>query len=482
MLPVMEVATVETAAPAEPTTENPLLGEAPPSPAGALEPGSAPIALPPSLPDSALRQTIAFGSRPLPFFARAAREVGETFTFRIAGRDDLFVLSSHPDHTKALFTTRPELVPSATAESPLRPIVGPNSILTANGDRHMRQRKLLLPRFHGEAIAQYTDRIAEVAEREVDGWRTGDEFPLAKRMQAVTLEVIMNGIFGIEGEPPPGSAERQLRDETRFFLSLSERPIWNLVEFIYRGELEPRGPQKLVVDRMHKSYYRVIDERRAIPEAERGNDVLSLLLSATDDQGEALTDAEIRDELVSLVLAGHETTANSLAWIFERLVRTPAAYGSLRDAVRGDDQADEWIAATIHEGMRSRPVIPLVARRVQADWRLGEWVVPKGSIVGASIVNTHHRPDLYPRPYEFLPERFLGVTKPGTYTWIPFGGGTRRCLGSVLAMAEQRIVLEAIARRVDLTYTDPAPERERHRNVTLVPRHGGRVAVARVLG
>lgn len=479
MLPAMEAATVETPAAAEPTADNPLLGSAPPSPAGMIDQGSVPISIPPSLPDSALRQTIAFGSRPLPFFARAARELGETFTFEIAGRDDLFVLSSHPDHTKALFTTNPAIVPSATAESPLRPIVGPNSILTANGDRHMRQRKLLLPRFHGDAVSQYTDRIAEVAEREVDSWRPGESFPLAKRMQAVTLEVIMHGIFGIEGEPAPGSAERRLRDETRFFLALSERPIWNLVEFIYRGELEPRGPQKLVIDRMHKSYYRVISERRAIPEAERGNDVLSLLLSATDDEGELLTDEEIRDELVSLVLAGHETTANSLAWTFERLVRSPAAYRSLRDAVRGDDRAGEWIEATIHEAMRSRPVIPLVARRVQTDWRLGEWVVPKNTIVGASIVNTHHRPDLYPRPYEFLPERFLGV-KPGTYTWIPFGGGTRRCLGSVLAMAEQRIVLGTIARRADLTYADPEPERERHRNVTLVPRHGGRVVVERV--
>jgi len=482
MVPPMEAATAPaadaTSAAAEPAA-NPLLGEAPPSPAGPVEPGT-PISIPPSLPESALRQTIQFGSRPLPFLTRAARELGETFRFRVAGREDHFVLSSHPDHAKALFTAKPAIVPSATAESPLRPIVGPNSILTSNGSRHMRQRKLLLPSFHGEAIGQYTRLIAEVAEREVDTWSAGEEFPLAKRMQAVTLEVIMNGIFGIEGEPAPGSAERQLPDETRFFLSLSERPIWNVVELMHAGKLESHGVQKWVVNRIDRSYYRVIAERRRIPEAERGNDVLSLLLAVTDDDGNYLSDEEIRDELVSLVLAGHETTANSLAWTFERLVRSPGPYADLRDAVRGDDRSEEWVEATVHEGMRVRPVVPLVGRRVQVDWRLGEWVVPKGSIVSANIVNMHHRPDLYPRPFEFLPERFLGV-KPGTYSWIPFGGGTRRCLGATLAMAEQRIVLETIARRVDLTYADPRPERERHRNVTLVPREGGRVVVERVL-
>jgi cytochrome P450 len=478
MLLAMEAATVEATEPA--ATANPLLGDTPPSEAGPLEEGAVPISMPPQVALSPLRQTLAFGTRPLPFLARAAREVGEVFTFRVAGRENGFALSSHPDHAKALFTAKPAITPSATAESPLRPIVGPNSILTANGARHMRQRKLLLPPFHGEAISQYTQQISEVAEREVDTWKVGDDFPLAKRMQAVTLEVIMSGIFGIEGEPVPGSAERTLRDDTRYFLGMSEKPFWHLVDLAHQGRLEAHGPLKLVLKRMDRSYYRVIAERREIPEAERGNDVLSLLLAVTDDEGRFLSDEEIRDELVSLVLAGHETTANSLAWTFERLVRFPDAYGSLRDAVRGDDRADDWIEATINEGMRVRPVIPLVGRVVQTDWRLGEWVVPKGTVVSANIVNMHHRPDLYPRPYEFLPERFLGV-KPGTYSWIPFGGGTRRCLGAALAMAEQRIVLRTIAKRVDLRFADPRPERERHRNVTLVPKDGGRVVVDRVL-
>jgi cytochrome P450 len=226
--------------------------------------------------------------------------------------------------------------------------------------------------------------------------------------------------------------------------------------------------------------YAVIRERRAAADEGRRSDVLSLLLGARDEHGEPLTDHELRDELMSLVLAGHETTANSLAWTFERLLRTPPAYVRLRETVRSGDRAgaQEYVEATIHEGMRNRPVIPMIARLVMRSWRFGDYTVPARTPVGVSIVALHHRPDVYPDPHAFEPERFLGV-KPGTYTWIPFGGGIRRCLGATLAMAEQRVVLEAIARRTDLVAPDPAPERPRMRNVTMIPRGGCLVSVAR---
>jgi len=472
------MATLE-AAPAGPQPTAELIGSAPPSEAGPLEPGSRPASLPRSLPLSPFRQTLRFGRRPLPFLFQARREIGEVFAFRVVGREEPFVVTSHPDHVRSLFTAKPEIVPSITAQSPLRPIVGPNSVLTANGPRHMRQRKLLLPPFHGEAIAEYTERISAMVEREVDTWKVGEPFPLAKRMQAVTLEVIMAGIFGIEGEPEPGSPERGLRDSTLYFLAQSERPGFGLIELLGAGRLEPKGIMKLILDRIDPHYYEVIAARRASPETERGNDVLSLLLAATDEDGKGLSDHEIRDELVSLVLAGHETTANSLAWTFERLVRTPPAYDALRDAVRGGE-GDAYVEATIHEGMRVRPVIPMVGRVPTMDWQLGEHVIPAGTPISMAIALIHHREDLYPQPFAFRPERFLGV-KPGTYTWIPFGGGTRRCLGAALAMAEQRIVVETIARRVDLSAPDPKPERERHRNVTLIPAEGGIVVVDRIL-
>jgi cytochrome P450 len=220
--------------------------------------------------------------------------------------------------------------------------------------------------------------------------------------------------------------------------------------------------------------YAVIRARRQSDPAGR-DDVLSMLLKARDEDGEPLTDRELRDELMSLVLAGHETTANSLAWTFERLMRNPEVYDRLRDRVRGAGGA-EYVEATIHESMRVRPVIPMIVRMVMRPWRLGEYVLPARTPVAVSILGMHHRDDVYPRPQDFRPERFL-ERKPGTYTWIPFGGGIRRCLGATLAMAEQRVVLEAIARRADLEAVDQAPEAPRMRNVTMIPGHGCRVRV-----
>ena len=222
----------------------------------------------------------------------------------------------------------------------------------------------------------------------------------------------------------------------------------------------------------------MIRERRRATDLEERRDILSLLLQARTEEGEELSDRELRDELLTLVLAGHETTANQLAWIWERLVRTPAAHDRLRDGVRGGDEAlsARVVESTITEGMRSRPVIPIIGRRVMVPWRLGEYAVPADTPVTMSILLIHHREDVYPDPFAFRPERW-DDDKPGTYTWIPFGGGIRRCLGAALAMAEQRVVLETMARRLDIAYVDPEPERAVHRNVTMIPSGGARVIV-----
>jgi cytochrome P450 len=222
--------------------------------------------------------------------------------------------------------------------------------------------------------------------------------------------------------------------------------------------------------------YATIASRRRARDLEERHDILSLLLRTQTEDGEMLSDREIRDELLTLVLAGHETTANSLAWTWERLVRNPHAYDRLRDAVRSDDQAEEHVEAAITEGMRNRPVIPAVGRRVAVPWRLGDYAVPAGTPVTMSILLLHHREDLYPDPFGFHPERWLG-RKPGTYEWIPFGGGIRRCLGATLAMAEQRVVMHKMTERLDLEADDPAPEHAVHRNVTMIPAHGARVVV-----
>ena len=449
-----------------------LVGEAPPSPAGPTdEPG---VRLPPSFALPRALQTLRFSIRQIEFVFRARRELGDVFLLRGVIDDDIEAITCHPDHVRSLFTAKPEDAPSLTGESPLRPIVGPNSVLTAVGPRHMRQRKLLLPPFHGEAVERYTAMIAEAADREIDSWPIGTPFALAPRMQAITLDVIMAGIFGIEGTPAQGTPEYGLRQTIRRAVDLSTRPEAQLFELLNLGSDEPVGPTKLFLSQLDRHMYAVIEARRA--GAAQRTDILSLLLEAETEDGERLTDQELRDELLTLVLAGHETTANSLAWAFERLLRHPAAYERLRDVARSGDDPDGYVEATIHETMRSRPVIPIIGRRVTVPWQLGEYRMPADSSILMSILLLHHRDDVYPDPFSFRPERFVG-RKPGTYTWIPFGGGIRRCLGAALAMAEQRVVLGAIARRTDLEAPDPRPEHARHRNVTMIPAGGARVVM-----
>jgi cytochrome P450 len=437
--------------------------------------------MPPARPGSSLLQTINFGLRPFASNLRAQKEHGDVWMVKLLSRAEPFVITCHPDHAQALFKAKPHDAPSLTGESPLRPILGPNSVLTTVGEQHMRQRKLLLPAFHGEAVQRYVEMITRVAEREIGRWPVGKSFALAPTMQAVTLDVIMAGVFGIEGKPAPGTVEHRIRQTIRRLLRASTNILFELVELQQLSQPEPRGPMKWMLSMVDRELYAAIRQRRAAPVDPGAHDIFSLLLQARDEQGNELSDEELRDQLVSLVLAGHETTANSLAWTFERLLRSPAAYGRLRELVRSDDEAAEtYVEATIHEGMRVRPVIPFVVRLIKQPWELGEYVVPADTPVAVSIVALHHREDVYPDPHVFRPERFVDH-KPGTYTWIPFGGGIRRCLGASLAMAEQRVVLREIAKRVDLRAPRAGPERTRQRNVTMIPARGGRVIVERKL-
>ena len=448
--------------------------EAPPSPAGPIEEAElAGLRTPPSIPLHKGLQILRFNQRQIEFVFKAQRKLGEVFYMN--GYREPDAVTCHPDHVRSLFTADPAQAPSLTAESPLRPILGPNSVLTANGPRHLRQRKLLLPPFHGEAIERYAQMISDAADREIEKWPIGEPFALAPRMQAITLDVIMAGIFGIEGKPERGTPERALRTAVRTLVDMSTWPIAQLAELVNIASDEPLGPTRAALAFLDRPTYQVIRARREVADLGDRGDILSLLLQATTEEGERLTDQELRDELLTLVLAGHETTANQLAWTWERLVRWPDAYERLREAVRGGDGA-EVVEQVIHESMRSRPVIPMIGRRVLVPWQLGEFGVPADTPVLMSILLVHHREDLYPDPFSFRPERWED-RKPGTYEWIPFGGGTRRCLGAALAMAEQRVVLEAMARRLDLEAAEPEPEKALHRNVTMIPARGARVVV-----
>jgi cytochrome P450 len=465
------------ASPASTAGEPEYSGEHLPSPAGPAD-GEPLTALPPALSLSPTRQGIRFLARPMDYAVGGHRRFGDVWTMRIPVSAGYFVVSCHPDHLASLLKARPGDAPSLTGESPLKEFVGPHSVLTSVGDRHMRQRKLLLPAFHGEAVQRYVQTISGAADAEIDRWPIGRPFALAPRMQAVTLAVIMRGVFGIESSAGSGTREDRLRVAVRRMLAFTATPLYSLLEVGNAGRARPVQPVRAMLAQVHRRMYEVISARRRELSHEGRDDVLSLLLGARDEDGEPLTDAELRDELMALLLAGHETTANSLSWAFERLLRTPPAYDRLREEVRSGDRGrgDAYVEATIHETMRARHVIPMIARTVTRTWRLGEYVVAAGTPVAVSILGLHHRDDIYPAPQVFEPERFLG-RKPGTYTWIPFGGGIRRCLGATLAMAEQRLVLAAIAQRTDLVAEDPRPEAPRMRNVTMIPGRGCRLTV-----
>ena len=465
------------ASPETPRPTSELLGTAPLSEAGAIDESELrQLPRPPRIAWPRAIQVLWFGQREWNFVFHHRRKFGEVWHANGYVRGGA-AITGHPDHVRSLFKAPPDQVPTLAAESPLRPVLGPNSVLTANGPRHLKQRKLLLPPFHGEAIDRYQQMIADAAEREIERWPIGRGFGLAPRMQAITLDVIMGGIFGIEGRPSKGTSEYALRVAIRELLRSSTMPGAKLAELMQIGHDEPVGLTKLGLLIPDRCLYAVIAKRRQASDLDERRDIMSLIMRSRTEEGESLSDRELRDELMTLVLAGHETTANQLAWAWERLVRNPEAHERLREAVRSDsDDVDEVIEATITEAMRVRPVIPMTGRRVAVPWRLGDYGIPGDTAVGISMLLLHHREDLYPEPFAFRPERWFG-SKPGTYEWVPFGGGTRRCLGAALAMAEMRVVLKAMVRRLDIEATSQRPERPKNRNVTMIPARGGRVVV-----
>ncbi len=456
--------------------ESPLIGAVAPSPAGPARDGIDGLRPAPQIQLPYASQILRFNRRHKDFVFAAARQYGDVFHMRGTVRGGA-TITAHPDHVKSLFTAPPELVPTLTTESALAPVVGPNAVLTTNGARHLAQRKMLLPPFHGASIGNYQQVIEEATERELDRWRIGETLSLSLAMQRLTLDVILAGVFGVGRRP--SRRERVLQQSVTWLMHVSTTPLAQIAEVMHIGRTEAFGGMAWALKAFDKTVYDVIAERRAQMEAgEERLDVLSLLLATTDDEGRPLSDHELRDELVSLLLAGHETTANTVAWAFERLTRTPRAMRDLCDAVRtgSQEEATAMTERVIHETMRSRPVIPIVGRRPRIDWQLGDYGIPAGTGIALSILLVHHREDLYPRAAEFLPERWEGH-KPGTYTWLPFGGGTRRCLGAALAMAELRVAIPEIARRFDLMPDRPEAEAPLHRNVTMIPQRGGRVVV-----
>jgi cytochrome P450 len=382
----------------------------------------------------------------------------------------LIVSLGDPELVRQVFTGDARTFHSGeSSQAVLEPTVGPNSLLTLDEEPHMRQRKLLLGPFHGENIRRWEDTIRTVTERCVAGWVPGQPFALHDHTREITLEVILRAVFGVHEQ------ERFQRARALVKEFADRAHLISVFPFARRdlGPLSPWVRFKRARAALDAFLYEEIERRRAEPDLEGRDDVLSLLLSATDEAGQPMSRHELRDELVTVVAAGHETTATAVAWAFERLLRTPAVLERLAGSL---DEGDEYLDATVKEVLRIRPVITDVSRKLTQEIELGGYRIPAGALVMPAIAAIHFREDLYPDPDEFRPERFLNHT-PDTYTWIPFGGGVRRCIGAAFAQFEIRVMMRTILERVQLRATDPAPERAKLRNVTAAPRRGCRVVL-----
>jgi cytochrome P450 len=424
--------------------------------------------LPPGPRGPATAQTLAWAFRPVPFMERAHGRFGDTFTVRLA-QVGTFVFVSEPAELKRVFTAPPGLLRAGEANVRLEPVLGPRSVLLLDGAEHLRQRRLLLPPFHGERMGAYREEIRAVAARAAAGWPRGEPFALQPRFQAVTLEIILRLVFGVRDAGRLAALRRALVA----LLGAVSGPV-ALLPWL-RRDLGPGSPWRRFLharadaDRL---IFAELARRRVAPDlAERG-DILSLLLAARHEDGTAMTDAELRDELMTLLVAGHETTATALAWAAAQLVRRPEALERLRAEAR-DGEGTTYAEAVTRETLRRRPPLPLVARAVHRPWTVGPWTVPPGALVAPCIYLAHHREESYPDPVAFRPERFLGRA-PDTYAWLPFGGGVRRCLGASFAQLEMVEVLRAVAATVDLRPTGD-PEPVGRRAIILAPRRGARV-------
>jgi len=429
--------------------------------------------LPPGPKRSNALTAMRFLLRGPQFLEACHARYGDAFTIRLnTGRT--VVIVSDPAVVKEVFQRSGDDLHAGAGNVVLKPILGARSVLLLDGPEHLRQRRLMLPLFHGERMRAYGETMRDVAERHISQWPVGRSFAVHPTMQAITLEIILRTVFGVEEQ----ERVERLAAPMKRLLNSTDQPLrLLLLQFTRSAGAKPRSPWGRVYALMapvDALIHEQIAERRA--DAEPRDDILSLLLAARDEDGNALTDAELRDELMTLLLAGHETTATALAWTVERLVRSPRVLRRLLEELEAGESTD-YLDATIKEALRLRPVIPGVIRQLQQPLSIGGMELPKGVHIAPSIYLIHRRPDVYPEPDAFRPERFLGEDTPNTYEWLPFGGGIRRCLGASFALYEMRIVLQTVLRRATLETTDAESEPIKRRFVTYTPRDGGRVRV-----
>ena len=429
------------------------------------------MALPPEVSGRPLHQTLRWLFRPIAFMEDCRRRYGEVFGVRFTGFETPMWVISRPETVKAVFTERTNGLPPGRTVT-LEPLLGPDSLLLLEGSKHLARRRLMLPPFHGERMRAYEELVQEMVDAEIDSWPLKTEFPIHPRMQALTLEVILRVVFGVD------ELDRldRLRGLLRDVLGGTASPALQLSALVARrfGSQGPMRRFEELVAETDAELYELISERRADPGLDEREDILSALIAARFEDGTAMSDGELRDQLMTLLLAGHETTATALGWGFDLLLHHPAQLERLRTELA--ENGDGYLRATISEILRLRPVVPLAGRRLGSELQIDGYTLPAGSDITPAIWLVHTRADVYPEPFAFKPERFL-EEGPDTYAWVPFGGGVRRCLGASFAEFEMRIVLREVLTRCELRAASEKPERIGRRNITFSPRGGTPVIV-----
>ena len=426
-----------------------------------------------------IAQMLAWGVAPTWLMNRCARRWGDTFTLRFPPNGYPLVHLSDPQDVKTLLTASEDVAPKPVdgAGAPVW-VLGPNSLSVLTGPEHMRQRKLLLPPFHGDHLRNHEELIVDATRRAMADWPLGRPMRMQPRTRRITLEVIMGAVFGMRAE------RMHEMQATIVALMESNHVIAAVRGMMHKSDGRPNDAIGRGLDRLDAQIYAEIANRRQQSDLEGRSDIMSMLLVARDDEGTGLTDEEVRDELVTLLLAGHETTATAVSWAIERLVRHPDKLARLVEEIdtQPESASGEYLTAVINETLRVRPPQGVVVRKLVDELQVGGFLLPTDTTVAISVYATNRNPRVYEDPASFRPERFLENT-PGTYSWVPFGGGIRRCIGSALALLESKLILRTML--AELAPSAPSgwrgrrDERMRWSHRTLTPARGATVVWAR---
>ena len=433
--------------------------------------------LPPGPRLPRLFQTLNWVRRPIPIMRKYAREYGECFTLRWINSPPV-VFFSDPVAIKQIFTASPERALAGRANVVLKPMLGENSVLLLDGARHKRERKLLMPPFHGERMRLYGEIMREAADRSIDNWPEEQPFPIHERMQAITLDIILRAVFGVD----EGALLQKLRSLLIEFLRLVGSSPLLLIRRL-QVNLGPLTSWQRISQLGHAidtALYEQIAQRKAAAQNGR-TDIMAMLIEARDEDGQPMSAQELRDEMITMLLAGHETTATSLSWVVHRLLQNPDVLEKVRAELQrvvggGPIQAEHmselaYLDATIKETARLNPIVPVVARYLEQPTRIGAYEIPAGCVAAPCIYLTHRRPELWPEPETFNPDRFVGK-RVDPYTFFPFGGGVRHCLGAAFAAYEMKIVLAQMLSRVSLRPVPGYTARVVRRSITFAPSEG----------